>query len=221
MNLKTSLATHPTVERNSFDSFRARFSGLPVIPLAEIRLHFPTLHRSRLSEWQNRGLLLKLRNGSYRIAERPFNDGERWAVANGIYAPSYVSLRTALAHYGYIPEGVFHVESVSANHTKRFAIEGTDYNYRNVSPERYFGYTFLETVSARIMMARPEKALLDLLYLESTMAGPEDFDAWRFDASGILRSIDLPRMDDFAILMRSKALLSRYERLKTWLHDHA
>ena len=184
-------------------------------------MHFPAMHRSRLSEWQKKGLLIKLRNGFYRIAERPLNEAERWAIANGMYAPSYVSLRSALAYYGFIPEGVFHVESVSTNHTKRFTIEGTEYNFRNVGPERYFGYTFLEVASLRVLMARPEKALLDLLYLEPSTAGPDDFDAWRFDAPGILKSVNLHRMDDFALLMRSKALRTRYERLKTWLHDHA
>lgn len=181
------------------------------------------MHRSRLSEWQRKGLLLKLRNGAYRLAERPMDEAERWAIANQIYPPSYISLRSALAHYGFIPEAVFHVESISSNHTKRFTIAGTHYSYRNMGPGRYFGYTFLEAgiSKVRVMMARPEKALLDLLYLEPGIAGPDDFDAWRFDASGILGSIDPRRMDDFALLMRSKALLARYAQLKTWLHDNA
>ncbi len=210
-------------ERNSFSAFRDRFLPLPVITLPEIRMHFPSMHRSRLSEWQRKGLLLKLRNGAYRLTERPVDEGERWAIANQIYPPSYVSLRSALAYHGFIPEGIFHVESISTNHTKRFTIAGTDYSYRNVGPERYFGYTFLEagTTKVRVMMARPEKALLDLLYLDPGMAGPGDFEAWRLDASGILASIDMRRMDDFALLMRSKALLARYGQLKAWLHDNA
>lgn len=118
------------------------------------------------------------------------------------------------------------MESISVNHTKRFNMLGTDYSYRNISPARFFGYCFLEAGrtgpdTVRIMMARPEKALLDLLYLEPGLAGEDDFDAWRFNAQEILNSINQVRMDDFALLMRSKALLARYEQFKTWLHDNA
>lgn len=219
---------HAQIEaRNSFSAFRERFRDLPVVSLPEIQLNFPTLHRSRLSEWQRRGLLIKLRNGYYRLKERPMNERELWAIANQIYPPSYVSLRSALGYYGFIPEGVFHVESISTNHTKGFNIAGTDYTYRNIGRERYFGYTFLEpaprsgAMPVRVMMAKPEKALLDLLYLEPETGDTDLFDGWRFDAPEILAAVDLQRMDDFALLMRSKALLVRYGNLKRWLHDNA
>ncbi|MBL0127542.1 MAG: hypothetical protein IPP83_08790 [Flavobacteriales bacterium] len=192
-----------------------------MIPLSEIRLRFPDMHRSRLSQWQRRGLLFKVRNGFYRLAGRQQNDHERWAIANAIYTPSYVSMHTALAHYSFIPEGVFHVESVTTSHTRRFTFDGTDYSYRNVRPSFFFGYRFLEHSGVRAMMAGPEKALLDLLYLEPDVNGVDGFEAWRLNADEILDRIDRARMDDFARVEGSRALLTRYRRLNKWLNDHA
>lgn len=184
-------------------------------------MHFPTLHRSRLSQWQGKGYLKKIRNGYYRLATRPTSDHERWAIANAMVAPSYVSLRSALAFHGFIPEGVFQVESITTQHTKRISFEDTEYSYRSVRPSFYFGYRFVEQGGVRVMMASAEKALLDLLYLNPDLASADDFEAWRLDAAHIMNSIDATRMDDFAKLAGSKALLQRYNHLKTWLHDHA
>lgn len=192
-----------------------------MIPLQEIRLRFPHLHRSRLSEWQRRGLLRKVRNGYYRIAERPMTEVDRWAIANAVHAPSYVSLRTALSHHGFIPEGVFHVESITTAHAKRYTFDGTEYSYRGVRPSFFFGYTFLDHGGTRAMMAGPEKALLDLLYAEPEIDGPEAFEAWRLNPDAIIATINMARMDDQAAAAGSRALLTRYRRLKNWLHDHA
>lgn len=228
MDTNQPSSTTKAPDRHSFALFQAAFRDLPVVPIQEIRLRFPDMHRSRLSQWQRRGLLQKVRNGFYRLADRPMSDLERWAIANAIYTPSYVSLRSALAFHGFIPEGVFHVESVTTSNTKRFHFNGTDYTYRNVKPGFYFGYRFIERVgvapgsgNVRVMMAGPEKALLDLLYLEPSADGPDAFEAWRLNADEINARIDPARMDDFANAEGSRALLTRYRRLKRWLHDHA
>jgi predicted transcriptional regulator of viral defense system len=220
LDANPSLSSAKAPDRYSFALFQAAFRDLPVIPLQEIRLRFPDMHRSRLSEWQRRGLLLKVRNGFYRLADRPMTEHERWAIANAIYTPSYVSLRTALAFHGFIPEGVFHVESVTTSKTKRFTFNGTDYSYRNMRPDFYYGYRFIEQNGVRVMMAAPEKSLLDLLYLEPDVDGPDAFEAWRLNADEIYARIDPARMDDFANAEGSRALLTRYRRLKRWLHDH-
>ena len=56
------------------------------------------------------GLFLKLRNNFYIIKDsRPYH----YFVANKLYEPSYVSLNTALSHYGIIPEVVYAVTSVT------------------------------------------------------------------------------------------------------------
>ncbi len=209
------------IDRHRYADFRKTYLDRPVISLSDIAIRFPDMHRSRLSQWQRRGLLLKIRNGFYRIAERPSNEHDRWAIANTIYAPSYVSLRSALAYHGFIPEGVFHIESVTTIHTKRFSFAGTDFSYRNVRPNFYYGYTFIERNGVTIMMASPEKTLLDLLYLEPTVDGPDAFESWRLNAEEINERVDHARLDDFANAEGSRALLTRYRRLRRWLHDHA
>jgi|688.fasta_scaffold82759_3 predicted transcriptional regulator of viral defense system len=208
-------------QRHSFRVFEEVFASSPVISVAEVSLHFPGMRPERLSQWQAKGYIRKIRNGFYRMASRPMNDHERWAIANSIHAPSYISLRSALGYYNFIPEGVFHVESVTTGHTKRFAFNGTQYTYRHIKPAFHFGYRFLEHQGLRVRMASPEKALLDVLYLHPEMATTSDFEAWRLDATEIVARIDAARMDDFAGIGGSDAMRSRYHSLKKWLHDHA
>lgn len=221
LGTKATSTQAPSRTRHRFEDFRAAFADRAVITLQQVGLHFPRMHRSRLTEWQRRGLLLKVRNGFYRIADRPMTELERWAIANAIHAPSYVSLRSALAYHGFIPEGVFHVESVTTRKTNRFAFAGTEYSYRNIKPAFYYGYTFIEHDGVRAMMARPEKALLDLLYLQPDVDGPDGFTSWRLNAEEIIARIDPARMDDFVLAEGSRALQKRYRRLKEWLHDRA
>src|SRR5580658_2758036 len=47
------------------------------------------------------GLFVKLRNGLYVVKDTSVSP---LSLANKIYEPSYISLATALSHYGIIPE---------------------------------------------------------------------------------------------------------------------
>lgn len=195
------------------------FADRPVIAASEMLLRFPDLHRNSLALWVRKGQLQKVRTGYYRIARRPLNDHERWSIANAIWSPSYVSLRSAFGFYGFIPEGVFHVESVTSRITRRYQFIGTWYSYRRIRPSFFFGYRFIEQNGVRVMMATPEKALLDLLYLHSDLNDVDDFEAWRFDQSGILDAINEQRIKDYLTVAGSPALTRRYERFNRWLHD--
>ena len=54
---------------------------------------------TNLSRWVKEGLLIKLRQGWYTFPERTVSFADRMYCANNIYAPSYVSLFTALAYF--------------------------------------------------------------------------------------------------------------------------
>lgn len=199
--------------------FQQAFKDRPFVEQREIQMRFPEVHRNTLAQWQAKGQLLKIRNGFYRVAHRAMNDQERWAIANAICRPSYVSLRAAFGFYGFIPEGVFHVESVTTQLPKRMRFDNTWYSYRMIKPSFFFGYRFIAYAGTTVMMATPEKALLDFLYLHTDMNGPDDFESWRFDQSGILQVIKQERMNDYLTVADSAALTKRYQRFNTWLHD--
>src|SRR3990170_8075332 len=73
--------------------------------------------RRQLSRWARAGQLYQLRRGLYTLAP-PFQKVKPhpFVIANRLVRASYVSLQSALAHYGLIPEYVPVVTSVT---TKR------------------------------------------------------------------------------------------------------
>ncbi|MFH1034333.1 MAG: hypothetical protein V1806_07490 [Pseudomonadota bacterium] len=70
--------------------------------------------RKQLSRWARAGKIIQLRRGLYTLAE-PYRKvtPEPFPIANRPNEPSYVSLQSALAHHGLIPEWVPAVTSVT------------------------------------------------------------------------------------------------------------
>ena len=162
----------------------------------------------------------RLRKPWYRIAKRPWSQFERWTVANRIQAPSYISLESALSHHGFIPEGVFHITSITTLHTRVFDIGRTRYFYRNVKPSYFFGYDILEKNGLAVRMADAEKTLLDLLYLNVRHRTADDFEALRLDRSGIREVLRPDVFADYLTLAGNAALAHRVKNFNRWLHDH-
>lgn len=193
------------------------FGNRPCFTARDAVLRFPELDGRQLPRWRANGWLLQLRKPYYRVASRAWTTHERWAVANSIYSPSYISLETALSHYGFIPEGVFHITCITTRHTREFEIEGTKHFYRNVLPSWFFGYVMLEQGDVAVRMAGPEKALLDLLHFNRNLRGPDDFEALRLDRIGIRETINPEVWQDHLALSTNKALHRRARAFQRWL----
>jgi len=86
-------------------------------------------------------------------------------IANMIYGPSYVSLEKALQIYGFIPEHVEAITSVTFKRTKQFQTPIGHFLYAHCHPSSYaVGITtrkFSEYENP--LIATPEKALTDML----------------------------------------------------------
>ncbi|MFW5893860.1 MAG: type IV toxin-antitoxin system AbiEi family antitoxin domain-containing protein [Verrucomicrobiota bacterium] len=122
--------------------------------------------RNNLTRWVQKGYLLRLRRGWYAFPE--FKSKPEFAdyIAGRIYRPSYISLHSALAFYGLIPEAVLQITSVTTLKTASFINDFGEYSYKSVKSELMFGYFHRQLVDGRSTpYATCEKALLDLLYL--------------------------------------------------------
>lgn len=86
-------------------------------------------------------------------------------LANELYTPSYLSLQWALGFYGLIPEAVFVHTSVTSRVPKTFVNERGTFTYRHVKPAAFFGYRGMLMGGEKILLADPEKALLDFWHL--------------------------------------------------------
>jgi predicted transcriptional regulator of viral defense system len=107
------------------------------------------------------GLFVKLRNGLYLVKDAsvpPFS------LANKIYEPSYISLATALSHYGIIPETVYAVTSVTTKTPHELATPKGHFIYQRIKKSAFTGYGLRTIDRDQILIAEPEKALADYLY---------------------------------------------------------
>ncbi|MDD2731867.1 MAG: hypothetical protein PHI53_01575 [Candidatus Pacebacteria bacterium] len=107
------------------------------------------------------GLFLKLRSGFYMISD---SNPALYLIANKLYEPSYVSLNTALSHYGIIPEVVYAVTSITTKASREFNTPKGSLIYQKIKKEAFTGYGLKLIDNDNVLIAEPEKALADYLY---------------------------------------------------------
>lgn len=109
-------------------------------------------------------LFLKVRNGLYALRiDQPGDE----AIANRLYAPSYISFEYALSHYGIIPESVYTITSATTRITREFIVNDKSFTYSHIKKQVYRGYKTEKIGGMTVLMADPEKALVDYLYFVS------------------------------------------------------
>ena len=130
--------------------------------------------RRQLSRWTRDGRLCRLRRGLYTLAPpyvkvRP----HPFSIANELAQPSYVSLQSALAFWGLIPEAVLTTTSITTGRPGEFSTPLGDHVYRHVQKTWFHGYRRVDIGHGQFgWLASPEKALLDLFYLEKASDSP-------------------------------------------------
>lgn len=106
-------------------------------------------------------LFLKVRNGLYALRiDQPRDE----AIANRLYAPSYISFEYALSRYGIIPESVYTITSATTRITREFVVNSKSFTYSHIKKQAYRGYRTEKIGGMTVLMAEPEKALVDYLY---------------------------------------------------------
>jgi len=106
-------------------------------------------------------LFFKIRNGLYALRLEP---PQEEAIANRLYAPSYVSFEYALARYSIIPESVYAVTSATTRITREFIVNNKSFTYSHIKKQAYRGYRPEKKDGMTVFIAEPEKALADYLY---------------------------------------------------------
>lgn len=136
--------------------------------LATLSGNLATL-KNQLVQWQKEGKVHQLRRGIYTL-----NDSQRrlplprFLIANILYPPSYISLEAALSFFGLIPERVTQIASVTTRKTAHFKNVYGSFYFHNMKASRFFGFdTITQPEGFPILMARPEKAILDKIYFDT------------------------------------------------------
>ena len=160
----------------------------------------PSDVRRQLSRWTRAGQLYQLRRGLYTLAP-PFQKVKPhpFVIANRLVRASYVSCQSALAHYGMIPEHVPVVTSVTTARPTRWETPLGVYEFRHIRADRLRGYRLTDLgAGQRAFVATPEKALLDLIYLQPGGDSPKYLRELRLQRLDGLKADELERQADLS-----------------------
>ena len=193
--------------------FRDRFLSCGCVSTVEIAAAFDHFDKNNLTRWCGQGLLVQLRNGFYAFPDMLHNSDFVYQIANKIYAPSYVSLHSALCYHGYVWAAAgMPVSSISGRKTQSFRNAFGKFDYQKMKAELHFGYGKHTADGVSFEMAYPEKALLDLFYLYPTLYGTEQgLRNFAIEDQMLYENFDVERLYDYTSRFRCRALEHRVD----------
>ncbi len=151
-----------------------------------------------LERYARQGAVVRLRNGLYSL---PWNKPGGMAIANALYRPSYISYESALSHHRLIPETVYAVTSATTRRAKEFEAGELGYLYHSIKRGAFTGYRGYKLGDDLVLMADPEKALCDTLFLVFLKKRPlNERIAWK--------KVDREKLLRYALLFKPKAFVS-------------
>jgi len=169
--------------------------------------------RRQLSRWAKADKIRQLRRGLYML-EPPFQSVKPhpFLIANALVPGSYVSEQSALAYFGLIPE--YAPRTVSVTTLRPSQWDGGFY-FQHIAPHFYFGYQSVTLLpQQRAFVAKPEKALLDLIHLTPHSDSPEYLSQLRLQN---LEKLDLNQIHEFAVRARKP----KWERVARYVTELA
>ncbi len=107
-----------------------------------------------------RNVLLRLRRGIYILANKPILADK---LATQVFQPSYISFEFALARYGLLGQIPYTITLASSRLCMKTNLANFAIEIRKIKKSLFGGYIMQEGV----LIATPEKALLDMLYMVS------------------------------------------------------
>ncbi len=198
----------------NFQEFRQKMFELSCFTSDQVYAWRPDFDKNNLGRWVKKGYLVKLRNGFYSFPEYLGESDFALYIANRIYRPSYISLHTALSFYELIPESVVQITSVSTLKTVSFQNRFGTYSYKTIRPDLMFGFDARPLSKEKtLLFARPEKALLDLLYLYPFYNTKDELDDLRLDADLLTELLNVGLLNTFMMQFKSLVIEKRVKLL--------
>ena len=171
--------------------------------------------KNALSRWTKAGRFVRLKRNLYEFVEPGLeSDIPDVYVANKLYAPSYISLETALSFYGLIPDITAQVTSVTTLTTREFKNKHGCFYYRSCRKRAFTGYKLMQYEGYKIFIADREKALADFIYFVVRRGGGLNFNEERFNKR-ILKKLNWGRVLEYAALFNTKTI-DALKSLRRW-----
>lgn len=178
--------------------------------------------RRQVNEWVNKGYVIQLKRGVYTLREQDRGVGlSAYFLANNLYTPSYISLETALSYYGFIPEQVHTITSVSSKKTQYFENQFGRFYYHHIKKNLYGHFVSnQDEYGNNFFIATPERAIIDFLYLKTR--GMDNIEADVFDTSfrfQNLEKLDKRKLTKIAKQFNHSKLIKLINMLKEQIGD--
>lgn len=202
-----------------FIEFQNYLSKYYVFSLKDILKILPNFKRIQLDRWEKKGYLRKIKRGFYCFSFQKITRDFLFYVANKIYAPSYVSLEMALKFYGLIPDEIFQITSVSSKKIASFETDIGNFNYRHIKPSLYWGYRLVDFGRQKILIAEPEKAVLDYLYVHLNLKTSADFEGMRINIDEFKSQINFEKFQKYLKTFKNKQMTRRAKTFLTTIQN--
>lgn len=168
--------------------------------------------RVQLSRWIKQGKVVGLRRGMYTLPDTYRRATlTPAAMANQLYSPSYLSGLWALGFHDMIPERVVWLTSVTPRVPRRFENPFGVFDYRNIKQDCFFGSRTVTHGGQEILVAEPEKALLDHWHLTAGEWTEERIEEMRYQH---VDRVSKAKLKSYADRFRSPRLARAVDR---WL----
>lgn len=167
------------------------------------------------------GEILRLKPGFFVLGP-PYRRSEPhpFVVAGVLHAPSHISLESALAHHGLIPEAVYQVSSVTVGRRREFSTPLGVFSFRRV-PARAPRAGVEAVAIARnawAFIASPLRAIADAVYLNKEITWNRNGLGYLTESLRIeeddLRSLSFEALDEILDSIRSRRVRAYIEGLK-------
>lgn len=119
-------------------------------------------------------------------------DGSPRDLVNVLREDAYVSLESGLREYGISTQSPRTLTCVTIERPKEFRARTITISYRSISPHLYWGFVRKTTRYGSYLIAEPEKAILDWIYLGLQNGGALALDELDFSR------VDRPKLLNYA-----------------------
>lgn len=167
------------------------------------------------------GEILRLKPGLFVLGP-PYRKSEPhpFVVAGVLHAPSHISMESALAHHGLIPEAVYQVSSATVARSREFSTPLGVFSFRRV-PARAPRAGVEAVAIARnawAFIASPLRAIADAVYLSKAITWNRNGLGYLTESLRIeeddLRSLSSDGLDEILDSIRSRRVRAYLEGLK-------
>ncbi|MFZ4695755.1 MAG: type IV toxin-antitoxin system AbiEi family antitoxin domain-containing protein [Verrucomicrobiia bacterium] len=167
------------------------------------------------------GEILRLKPGLFVLGP-PYRKSEPhpFVLAAGLHAPSHISLESALAHHGLIPEAVYQVSSATVGRSREFSTPLGVFSFRRVPARAPRAGVEVVAVArnAWAFIALPLRAIADAVYLNKQITWNRNGLGYLTESLRIeeddLQSLSFETLDEILNSIRSHRVRTYLEGLK-------